>query len=234
MRKTLTLLTTVGSLAAFGSASPARAATPPKAVTGAATAVTQSGAKLNGTVDPNGTATTYHFNYGPTANYGAQTANGTTGTGTKPVNVSRPLTGLASGTTYHYRLVATNSGGTSNGLDQTFTTNGPPPVPSRLALFGQTAFASPTHVFGVFVGCIGSLQCTGSMKVVHNGKVIGQRSKFYVAGNDGGIVHLTLNGTGRTFLAHAPKHHLSATVTVTGLNGTTGNSSKAVTIVPFS
>jgi hypothetical protein len=234
MRRTLTLIATLGSLVALGSLNTAFAAPGPKAVTGSATAVTQSGAKLNGTVDPNGTATSYHFSYGPTANYGSQTPNSTTGTGTQPVNVTRTLTGLASGTTYHYRLVASNSHGTSTGLDRTFTTNGQPPAPSRLALFGQTAFVSPTHVFGVFVGCIGSLQCTGSMKVVHNGKVIGQRSTFFVAGNDGGIVHLTLNSTGRSFLAHAPGHHLSATVTVTGLNGTTGNSSKTVTIVPFS
>ncbi len=233
MRKTLVLLATAGSLGALGSLSPALAATPPKAVTGAATAVTQSGAKLNGTVDPNGTATSYHFNYGLTANYGSQTPNSTSGTGTKPVNVSRTLTGLAPATTYHYRLVAANGNGTSNGLDQTFKTNGQPPAPSRLALFGNTAFVSPSHVFGVFVGCIGSLQCTGSMKVLRSGKVIGSRTTFFVAGNDGGIVHLTLNSAGRSALAHAPGHKLRATVTVTGLNGTTGNSSKVVTIVPF-
>ena len=233
MRKTLILITTLGCLGALGSLNTAFAAPGPKATTGSATAVTQSGAKLNGTVDPNGKATSYHFSYGPTANYGMQTPNSTTGTGTQPVPVTRTLTGLAAGTTYHYRLVASNANGTDTGLDQTFTTQGPPQSPSRLALFGKTAFVSPTHVFGVFVGCIGSQRCTGSMRVVHNGKVIGSRSTFFVAGNDGGIVHLTLNSTGRTFLAHAPKHHLSATVTVTGLNGTTGNSTKTVTIVPF-
>lgn len=233
MRRTLILITTVGSLGLLGSFNPALAAAPPKAVTGAATAITQSGATLNGTVDPNGTATSYHFSYGPTANYGSQTPNSTTGTGTQPVTVARTLTGLASGTTYHYRLVASNGNGSSNGQDQTFMTTGTPPGPSRLALFGQTAFVSPTHVFGVFVGCLGPLQCTGSMKVVRSGKVIGSRSKFFVAGNDGGIVHLTLNSAGRSAQAHAPGHKLRATVTVTGLSGTTGNSSRVVTIVPF-
>jgi hypothetical protein len=234
MRKTLILIATLGSLVALGSLNTAFAAPAPKAVTGSATAVTQSGAKLSGTVDPNGTATSYHFSYGPTANYGSQTPNSTTGTGTQPVNVTRTLTGLASGTTYHYRLVASNGNGSSNGLDRTFTTNGPPQNPSRLALFGQTAFASSTHVFGVFVGCIGTLQCTGSMKVVRGTTIIGSRSAFFVGADDGGIVHLTLNHAGRSALAHAPRHHLRATVTVTGLNGTTGNSSKIVTIVPFS
>lgn len=234
MRKTIVLIATVGSLGAVGSLSPALAAAPPKATTGAATAVTQQSAKVAGTVDPNGTATTYRFKYGFTANYGSQTPSAAAGSGTKAVDVSATLNNLASGTTYHYRLVATNANGTSSGMDQTFKTNGQPPAPSRLALFGRTAFVSPTHVFGVFVGCIGSLQCTGSMKVVRGTTVIGSRSTFFVAGNDGGIVHLTLNKAGRSALAHAPGHHLRATVTVKGLNGTTGNSSKVVTIVPFS
>jgi hypothetical protein len=232
MRSTLALAATAGSIAAFGAA-PALAATPPKATTAAASAVTQSSAKLNGTVNPNGTAATYRFNYGPTANYGSQTTPATTGSGTKPVNVTRTLTGLASGTTYHYRLVASNSNGTSNGLDRTFKTPGPPPAPSRLALFGQTAFVSPSNVFGVFIGCIGPLQCAGSMSVTRSGKTIGSRSRFYVSGNDGGIVHLTLNATGRRALAAASNHHLRATVTVTGVNGTTGSTSRIVTIVPF-
>jgi hypothetical protein len=143
--------------------------------------------------------------------------------------VSANVSNLAAKTTYHYRLVATNSAGTTFGGDRQFTTPG-----SRLALFGHTAFVSPTHEFGVFVGCIGQSQCAGSMKVTHNGKVIGQRSAFFVSGNNGGIVHLTLNHAGRVALSHAHNHHLAATVTVQGLNGTTGNSSTSVTIAPFS
>jgi hypothetical protein len=214
------------------SAVAAPATAKPGAVTAAPTAITQHGAKLNGVVDPNGLATTYHFQYGKTTSYGSLTPTATAGTG-KHVSVSATVNNLAAGTTYHFRLVATNAKGTALGGDKQFTTKAAPPS-SRLALFGQTAFASPTHVFGVFVGCIGPSQCTGSMKVTHNGKVIGQRSTFFVAANDGGIVHLTLNHTGQVALAHAPNHHLAATVNVTGLNGTTGNSTKNVTIVPFS
>ncbi len=113
----------------------------------------------------------------------------------------------------------------------------PPPASppaSRLALFGHTAFVSQTHVFGVFVGCFGTRTCSGNMTVTASGKVIGRRSLYFVGANDGGIVHLTLNSTGRRLLARAPGHHLGANVTVNGINPTAGHTSRTVTIVPFS
>ena len=48
------------------------------------------------------------------------------GSGTSPVAVSAALTGLTANTTYHFRISATNAGGTSTGSDQAFTT-----VPAR-------------------------------------------------------------------------------------------------------
>ncbi len=44
------------------------------------------------------------------------------------VPVSADLTGLNPATVYHFRFVATNSDGTTNGADQTFETAGPPVV----------------------------------------------------------------------------------------------------------
>ena len=101
----------------------------PVPTTGAATSVTQTLATLAGTVDPNGNATTYNFEYGPTTDYGSTTAatDGGQGFGASPVSAS--LTDLKPTTTYHYRLVATNAGGTAQGADATFTTASPPPVP---------------------------------------------------------------------------------------------------------
>lgn len=238
MKRLLVLFLALAGVSAgalnLSSALAAPAPTKPGAMTAGPTSVTQHSAKLNGVVDPNGSATTYRFQYGKSTSYGTQTPTApATGSG-KHISVSATVSNLTSGTTYHYRLVATNSKGTTFGSDKQFMTAAATGPPSRIALFGRTAFVSPTHVFGVFVGCIGPSQCTGSMKVTHNGKVIGQRSAFFVASNDGGIVHLTLNHAGRVALSHAPNHHLAATVTVRGLNGTTGNSSKNVTIVPFS
>ncbi len=113
-----------------GSAQVASAANPapPSATTGSATNVTQSSATVSGTVNPNGSDTTYYFQYGSTTSYGSNTASTSAGSGTSDESVSSNLTGLAPSTTYHYRLVAVNSAGTTDGADQTFTTTTPPTV----------------------------------------------------------------------------------------------------------
>ena len=93
----------------------------PAVVTLPATAVTGTTATLNGSVNPNGIATTYHFEWGTTASYGSVTSTISAGSGSTAVNVSANISGLTSGTTYHFRIAGTNSAGTSNGSDLTFT-----------------------------------------------------------------------------------------------------------------
>ncbi len=100
----------------------------PAVVTRAATSVTPTSARLNGTVTPNGQATSWLFEYGTTSSHGSKTSAKGAGSGTGPVKVSISLTRLKPGTTYHYRLVATNASGTSFGSDRTFTAVGPPVV----------------------------------------------------------------------------------------------------------
>ncbi len=97
-------------------------ATPPAVTTTTAMNVTHDSAQLNGSVNPNGASTTYYFEYGATANYGSKTNNANAGSGTSAASVNSPITGLSPNTTYHFRLAATNSGGTNNGKDLTFTT----------------------------------------------------------------------------------------------------------------
>jgi hypothetical protein len=105
----------------------ASGATPaPTATTGSATNVGGSTATVNGTVNPQGQATAYHFEYGMTNAYGAQTASVNAGSGTAAVAASAHLAGLAASTTYHFRLVAVNGGGTTMGGDQTLKTTAPP------------------------------------------------------------------------------------------------------------
>jgi hypothetical protein len=94
---------------------------PPAATTSAATAVGTSTATLNGSVTPNGQATSSYFQYGPTTGYGLQTGQVSSAAGTAAVAVSATVSGLRPGQTYHFRLVATSSAGTTDGADLTFT-----------------------------------------------------------------------------------------------------------------
>ena len=89
----------------------------PEVNTAAATAVTSSAATLNGTVNANGTACVYYFEYGPTATYGSATVSYSTNANS---SVSVTISGLTANATYHYRLVASNANGTSFGADRTF------------------------------------------------------------------------------------------------------------------
>ena len=105
----------------------------PAVVTGAATSVTPTSATLNGSVDPNGRATTWFFEYGTSTSYGTRTAAKDAGSGGSAVAVSAAVANLARGRVYHYRLVATSDAGTSRGADQTFSTTGAPAVTTDAA-----------------------------------------------------------------------------------------------------
>lgn len=107
-------------------AASAMAASEPVVSTGNATAITSTSATLNGTVNPEGQATSYYFEYGTTTSYGSQTATSPAGSGTTDVAVSAPLSALTPDTTYHYRVVAVNGSGTTLGSDVSFTTPKPP------------------------------------------------------------------------------------------------------------
>ncbi len=83
-----------------------------------------SEAKLGALVRPGGIQTTYRFEYGPTSAYGSSTPfpEGSVGEGLEAHAVWAAASGLAPGSTYHYRVVASNEVGTVYGPDQTFTT----------------------------------------------------------------------------------------------------------------
>ena len=86
----------------------------PSATTKAASSVTSSSAKLNGTVNPNGLATTCYFDYGTSTGYGSKSATVSAGAGTRSVNVSATVSGLGAGI-YHFRVVLLEHGGDVDG-----------------------------------------------------------------------------------------------------------------------
>jgi hypothetical protein len=103
-------------------AAPAPPVTPtgPAVSTGGVRDVTPSAATLTGSVNPHGATATYRFEYGTTTNYGASTAPGDAGSGTRSVGATARVEGLTAGRRYHYRLVASNSAGLTRGSDHSF------------------------------------------------------------------------------------------------------------------
>src|SRR3954451_13406101 len=139
--KRLLSITTAVCLCCIGVLVGQAIAAAPTATTGSAQGVTSSSATVTGSVNPNGEETTYAFQFGTTTAYGLQTSTKSAGSGNTAHDVSAALTGLRAGTTYHYRLIATNGSGTTVGGDQTFTTSGSPPAkasPATVTTGGAT------------------------------------------------------------------------------------------------
>jgi hypothetical protein len=119
----------------------------PVVSTGIASEVSQNGASISGTVDPQGVPTSYEFDLGTDTTYGTR-VSGEVGAGTETSTLTLNLLGLAAGTVYHYRLVATNTYGTVYGADETFLTPGFPTAvlasPVGAPLVPSPVFAPPS------------------------------------------------------------------------------------------
>jgi DNA-binding beta-propeller fold protein YncE len=117
----------------------------PGVQTGAASDVTRTGASISGTVDPEGAQTSYAFEVGTDTSYSGVKVFGDAGQGGGAEPIAVAVQDLAPGTTYHYRLTATNAHGTSYGQDMTFTTAGAPsPITQPLT---APLIATPTIAF---------------------------------------------------------------------------------------
>jgi len=140
------LVRPIGSQAAT-----APAPKPPSVYTGGFTAPSMSSVALKGSVNPHGLATVYAFQFGTTAGYGAQTAPVSASNGTTSISVSQTVNGLPPGATYHYRLIATNEAGTTDGKDAVFTTK-EPPASFKLVTPSRVVFGSPFTLSGAMSG----------------------------------------------------------------------------------
>jgi hypothetical protein len=120
----------------------------PAATTGTVGSITPGGAVVAGTVDPNGSATTYQVEYGTSTSYGLQTTAVDAGSGDDPVEVRVALSGLTASTTYHVRLVATNAAGTDRGADRSFRTTASAQAPSASSAAPRSVAADAATLVG--------------------------------------------------------------------------------------
>jgi hypothetical protein len=121
----LTVTVTFGGCPANGNLNVPITGCQPTVTTNAATNVTPASATLNGTVNANGNSTTVLFRYGTTAGGpypNSMAATPSPVTGTTPTAISANISGLASGVTYFFIAEGTNTFGTVQGGEQSFTT----------------------------------------------------------------------------------------------------------------
>ena len=111
----------------------------------AASNVTTTSATLNGLANPNGSPTTVVMQWGTTTAYGNTAPAQSPGSGTTNVPVAADIGGLTPNTTYHYRIVASNGAGTTNGADTTFSTL---PIPGGCGTLTVTVHGGGTVTSG--------------------------------------------------------------------------------------
>jgi hypothetical protein len=203
----------------------------PIVLTAPASAITTTGATVNAGIDPNGAATTYYFQYGTATTYGSKTSVLTLPAASAGVPVNAKLTGLKPNTTYHYRIVATNPGGTSTGSDGTFTT-------LRPKIAGLTASVTPRHARKFpykykFTGRVrlprgGGGSCSGKITVlIKRGKKTVLRGRGSVFAGCSWKVSVSLNKR-----KSVPKHGtLSVTVSFGGNSTYASHTNKPFTIL---
>lgn len=190
---------------------------PPSVTTEAATMLTLTSAELNATIDPNGGNTECRFEYGTTASYGSSVpCSAQPGSGTAAVGVAAIATGLNPNTTYHFRVVAQNPGGVTDGGDLRFTTLGAPD-------FGRCVPVPPISPEGkpVYDGGYTSAKCTVA-SASHAGKYEWEpgvaKSAFVIGLQRGGVTLATVGGTAITCKGATGSGAVYGTKEVTGVS----------------
>ena len=201
----------------------------PTVLTQAATAITTTTATLNGTVNPNSLATTYHFEWGTTVSYGTNTTTTSAGSGTATLPESANITGLTAGTTYHFRIVAVNSDGTSNGGDLTFV-----PGAAVVTTTAASAITTTTATAG------GNVTTDGGSPVTARGTCWGTTANPTIAGShttDGagtGVFTSSITGLSANTTYHNRAYATNAAGTVYGSDLSFTTSCGIVNTLPFS
>jgi PKD repeat protein len=146
------------------------------------------GTTAHGAIDAENDSTDWYFEYGPTIDYGRRTAVQTVGGGDSLQQVSAALPGLGAGRLYHYRLVAANGTGTTEGADRVMVAG------SRLNSdeYGDAVLRTPGLEAYWRLG-----ELSGASSADQSGAGPGSFSGRYVLGQPG--AHGALGDTSATF-----------------------------------
>ena len=173
-------------------------APPSPVVTGSPSVNGDSNAAFSGSVNPSGLPTTAHFEYGLDSRYtnpgtsgpvyDQSTPNQSVGSDFSSHTVTASASGLVPNALYHVRLVATNSAGTTNGPDMTFTTpKAPAPAPPSL---GKSFTGSATGL--VLIEINGKFVPITELSKIPNGAIINALHGTLTLNTAGGTQHAAL------------------------------------------
>ena len=140
----------------------------PAATTGSASKVSHTTAKVSGSVNPRGAATTVSFRFGTTHALGSKSKSQTLPAGGDAKTVTASLSGLPAGKAIFYKVVASSAFGTVNGAVRSFKT---PSIPkkSKTRSFGNQRITLTTVAPTACTAKSGRLSVTlSSAKIAHS------------------------------------------------------------------
>jgi hypothetical protein len=178
----------------------------PDLVTGQAGELGVTTAALAGTVNPDGVATSYHFQYGESPSYDLATPPVSAGAGVETVEAHASLTGLHPLTTYHYRLVAENENGANYGSDMTFAT-----LPQAPTVNDSPPSVAVTRATGLVSGTVNAENDEGSFRVEYIDSAGYEAASQYLNGATTESVNLAASGSDQ--VAHVAIFGLKAGTT---------------------
>jgi hypothetical protein len=184
--------------------------------------VLPDGAKLLGRVNAQGSVTSYRFEFGPSTAYGHSTPAGTI-VGSTDEPVSAVLGSLVPNTAYHFRLAATNAGGTTYGADQTFTTLirpvGHATIPARAGIKHGTIMIPLTCKGEAIAECTGTLTVRARIKKGIRFILVEIGSADYdFFGKQTKEIAVRLNGNGHKVLSQSEGKPVRAVASAGGAN----------------
>jgi hypothetical protein len=128
------------------------APTRPAATTGGVRDVTTAAATLTASVGPHGASTSYKFEWGTSSSLGSSTPTAGAGSATRSSGVSARIAGLAAGKRYYYRIVASNSEGTTRGSTRSFVTASTPTAATLSADRDPVPYGTSVKLSGKLAG----------------------------------------------------------------------------------
>jgi hypothetical protein len=103
--------------------------------------------------------------------------------------------------------------------------------PPHLALFGRTSFVSSAGTGAVPAACVTAQACSVATTISVGRTVIASTGREAIGAGSGRLLFFTLNGTGRSMLAHAAGRRLAVSVSARDKSGLSAGASLA--LVPF-